>query len=80
MLSFFQAGFPPGVINVVPGYGATCGAALAEHMDVDKVAFTGSTEVILALTHATWSPWTCQGSLVKSIMAYFLLHIRLYGI
>ncbi|XP_014680044.1 PREDICTED: aldehyde dehydrogenase, mitochondrial-like, partial [Priapulus caudatus] len=40
-----QAGFPPGVINIVPGYGPTAGAAIAEHMDVDKVAFTGSTEV-----------------------------------
>jgi len=40
-----EAGFPPGVINVVPGFGETAGAALAEHMDVDKVAFTGSTEV-----------------------------------
>ena len=42
---FFQAGFPPGVVNIVPGYGPTAGAALSEHMDVDKVAFTGSTEV-----------------------------------
>ena len=41
----FQAGFPPGVVNIVPGYGPTAGAALSEHMDVDKVAFTGSTEV-----------------------------------
>ncbi|XP_014679632.1 PREDICTED: aldehyde dehydrogenase, mitochondrial-like [Priapulus caudatus] len=40
-----EAGFPPGVINVVPGDGPTAGAALAAHMDVDKVAFTGSTEV-----------------------------------
>ena len=40
-----QAGFPPGVVNVVPGYGPTAGAAISEHMDVDKVAFTGSTEV-----------------------------------
>lgn len=40
-----EAGFPPGVVNVVPGYGPTAGAAIAEHMDVDKVAFTGSTEV-----------------------------------
>jgi acyl-CoA reductase-like NAD-dependent aldehyde dehydrogenase len=40
-----EAGFPPGVINVVPGYGPTAGAALSSHMDVDKVAFTGSTEV-----------------------------------
>jgi len=40
-----EAGFPPGVLNMVPGYGPTAGAAIAEHMDVDKVAFTGSTEV-----------------------------------
>jgi len=40
-----EAGFPPGVVNVVPGFGPTAGAAISEHMDVDKVAFTGSTEV-----------------------------------
>ncbi len=40
-----KAGFPDGVINVVPGYGPTAGAALVEHQDVDKIAFTGSTEV-----------------------------------
>jgi len=40
-----EAGFPEGVINVVPGFGPTAGAALAEHPDVDKIAFTGSTEV-----------------------------------
>ena len=40
-----EAGFPPGVLNLLPGYGPTAGAALARHMDVDKVAFTGSTEV-----------------------------------
>jgi phenylacetaldehyde dehydrogenase len=40
-----EAGFPDGVLNVVPGYGETAGAALASHPDVDKVAFTGSTEV-----------------------------------
>jgi phenylacetaldehyde dehydrogenase len=40
-----EAGFPEGVVNVVPGYGETAGGALAAHMDVDKVAFTGSTEV-----------------------------------
>lgn len=40
-----EAGFPPGVINMLPGYGPTAGQALARHMDVDKVAFTGSTEV-----------------------------------
>ena len=40
-----EAGIPDGVVNVVPGYGETAGAALAAHDDVDKVAFTGSTEV-----------------------------------
>ena len=40
-----EAGFPDGVINVLPGFGETAGAAIAEHNDVDKVAFTGSTEV-----------------------------------
>lgn len=40
-----EAGFPEGVVNIVPGYGETAGAALASHHDVDKVAFTGSTEV-----------------------------------
>ncbi|WP_201451802.1 aldehyde dehydrogenase family protein [Rhodovarius lipocyclicus] len=37
-----EAGVPPGVVNVVPGFGETAGAALAAHMGVDKVAFTGS--------------------------------------
>jgi len=36
-----EAGFPPGVINVVPGFGPTAGAALVEHPEVDKIAFTG---------------------------------------
>jgi phenylacetaldehyde dehydrogenase len=40
-----EAGMPDGVVNVVPGFGETAGAALAAHNDVDKVAFTGSTEV-----------------------------------
>jgi phenylacetaldehyde dehydrogenase len=40
-----EAGYPPGVVNVVTGYGETAGAALAAHPGVDKVAFTGSTEV-----------------------------------
>jgi betaine-aldehyde dehydrogenase len=40
-----EAGFPDGVVNVVPGFGETAGAALAAHPDVDKIAFTGSTEV-----------------------------------
>ncbi|KAK2837520.1 hypothetical protein Q5P01_014732 [Channa striata] len=40
-----EAGFPPGVVNVVPGYGQTAGCAISHHMDIDKVAFTGSTAV-----------------------------------
>jgi len=40
-----EAGFPEGVVNVLPGFGPTAGAAIARHMDIDKVAFTGSTEV-----------------------------------
>src|SRR4051812_13248898 len=49
-----EAGFPDGVVNVVPGYGETAGAALASHPGIDKVAFTGSTEVgkIIARTAA----------------------------
>jgi len=40
-----EAGIPDGVVNIVPGYGETAGAALAAHPKVDKIAFTGSTEV-----------------------------------
>ncbi|KAK9061723.1 hypothetical protein SSX86_018906 [Deinandra increscens subsp. villosa] len=41
---FHEAGLPPGVLNIVSGYGPTAGAALCSHMDVDKLSFTGSTE------------------------------------
>src|SRR5579862_4651856 len=40
-----EAGFPAGVVNILPGYGPTAGAAIAWHHGIDKVAFTGSTEV-----------------------------------
>ena len=46
-----EAGFPPGVINVVPGYGPTAGAALVKHPEVDKIAFTGehrTAQIIMA--------------------------------
>src|SRR5699024_2513554 len=41
---FSEAGFPPGVVNVVSGWGPETGAALASHPGVDKIAFTGSTD------------------------------------
>jgi acyl-CoA reductase-like NAD-dependent aldehyde dehydrogenase len=40
-----QAGFPAGVVNIVPGFGPTAGAAITRHAGIDKVAFTGSVEV-----------------------------------
>lgn len=40
-----EAGFPPGVINILSGFGKVAGAAISHHMDIDKVAFTGSTLV-----------------------------------
>ena len=40
-----EAGFPNGVINIITGFGPTAGAAIASHPDINKVAFTGSTEV-----------------------------------
>ena len=40
-----EAGFPNGVVNLLPGFGPEAGRALAQHPGVDKVAFTGSTEV-----------------------------------
>jgi phenylacetaldehyde dehydrogenase len=49
---FAEAGFPDGVVNIVPGYGETAGAALAAHDLVDKIAFTGSTEVGKLIVHA----------------------------
>ena len=47
-----EAGIPDGVVNIVPGYGETAGAALAAHPNVDKIAFTGSTEVGKLIVHA----------------------------
>ncbi len=47
-----EAGFPPGVVNVLTGYGEGAGAPLAAHPLVDKIAFTGSTEVGKLIVHA----------------------------
>src|ERR1700722_5824607 len=48
-----EAGLPPGVTNIVPGFGHTSGAALSSHPGVDKIAFTGSTEVGREIVHAS---------------------------
>ena len=48
-----EAGVPEGVVNVVPGFGEQAGHALAQHHDVDKIAFTGSTEVGRKILHAS---------------------------
>lgn len=47
-----EAGFPPGVVNIVPGVGEVAGAALASHAGVDKIAFTGSTDTGRKIIHA----------------------------
>ena len=48
-----EAGIPEGVVNVVSGFGDEAGQALAQHRDVDKIAFTGSTEVGRKILHAS---------------------------
>ena len=47
-----EAGIPDGVVNIVTGFGATAGAAIAAHPDIDKVGFTGSSEVGRIIVHA----------------------------
>ncbi|KAK6955188.1 Aldehyde dehydrogenase [Daldinia eschscholtzii] len=47
-----EAGFPPGVLNIISGFGKVAGAAISSHMDIDKVAFTGSTVVGRAIMKA----------------------------
>jgi len=49
---FQEADFPDGVVNIVPGFGETAGAALASHPGIDKIAFTGSTEVGKIIAHS----------------------------
>jgi aldehyde dehydrogenase (NAD+) len=46
-----EVGLPPGVVNIVPGYGAEAGEAIVRHPDVDKIAFTGSTAVGKKIMH-----------------------------
>lgn len=50
-----EAGLPPGVINIISGLGSVTGKALAEHLDVDKIAFTGSTATGRAIMKAAAS-------------------------
>jgi len=67
-----EAGIPDGVVNIVPGYGETAGAALAAHPDVDKVAFTGSTEVgRLILQAASGNLKKVSLELVESLRTWF---------
>lgn len=66
-----EAGFPPGVVNIVPGYGPTAGAALTHHPDVDKVAFTGSTEVSILIPRSALGP-----TLLDELVFYFLVSAR----
>jgi acyl-CoA reductase-like NAD-dependent aldehyde dehydrogenase len=54
-----EAGFPPGVVNIVTGYGETAGRALVAHPDVNKIAFTGSTPVGKEILR------TCAGNLKR---------------
>lgn len=61
-----EAGFPPGVLNVVPGYGPTAGAALTHHPQVDKVAFTGSTEVMKLIYFASYPYFSINENCVYS--------------
>ena len=48
-----EVGFPPGVVNVVPGYGHTAGQRIAEHPDIGKIAFTGSTATGRSIVQAS---------------------------
>jgi aldehyde dehydrogenase (NAD+) len=50
-----DVGFPPGVVNIIPGYGATAGQYMAEHRGIDKIAFTGSTAVGRRIVQASAS-------------------------
>jgi aldehyde dehydrogenase (NAD+) len=48
-----EAGFPPGVVNIITGFGPTCGAVLTRHPDVDHIAFTGGPETARAVVRAS---------------------------
>jgi NAD-dependent aldehyde dehydrogenases len=58
-----EAGLPAGVLNVVPGPGETVGGAIGRHMDIDVVAFTGSTEVGRRFLH-----WSAESNLKRVVL------------
>jgi len=60
-----EAGFPSGVISVLPGFGPTAGAAIAKHMDIDKVAFTGKFVSLWLIDDDLITGSTEVGKLVK---------------
>lgn len=73
-----EAGFPAGVINLVSGFGKTVGNAIANHMDVDKVAFTGSTATGRAILKSSASSNLKKVTLElggKSPVSYFVFSI-----
>merc|ERR1712115_308359 len=64
-----EAGFPPGVVNIISGFGKIAGAALSSHMVIDKVAFTGSTVVSSSTTASAAAPArvsTCRRAFTTS--------------
>jgi aldehyde dehydrogenase (NAD+) len=71
-----KAGFPAGTINLISGFGKNAGAAIANHMDVDKVAFTGSTATGRAILKAAASSNLKKVTLElggKSPVSFFVL-------
>lgn len=60
----YTAGLPPGVLNILPGFGPTAGAAISNHTKLDKVAFTGSTEVGLKILQSA----TAGGNLKSMLL------------
>jgi RHH-type proline utilization regulon transcriptional repressor/proline dehydrogenase/delta 1-pyrroline-5-carboxylate dehydrogenase len=67
--AFIAAGFPPGVVNYLPGAGETAGAALVDHPDVALVAFTGSRAVGLAINRRAAEVSAAGGRFVKRVIA-----------
>ena len=68
---FVQAGFPPGVVNIISGFGPTAGAAISQHMEINKVSFTGSTEVHQILFALYFdNPYTPERSLFDNTPSF----------